>query len=119
LPSSEVVFDFFLERLEVLVIQTLHLFNWRYPQDILYICDYCEGSCFPIFFLSPFIICIKEAYWFELILYSVNLLKLSVSYRCSPVEVLGLLMYTIVSSAKSDILTSSFPLDLLLSHCSD
>jgi hypothetical protein len=29
-----------------------------------FICGYCEGSCFPIFFLSLFIICIKEDYWF-------------------------------------------------------
>ena len=27
------------------------------------ICDYCEGSWFPNFFLSLFIICINECYW--------------------------------------------------------
>jgi hypothetical protein len=25
--------------------------------------NYCEGCCFPNFFLSQFIICIKEGYW--------------------------------------------------------
>ena len=45
--------------------KNLSLVLLELPQDVLYvICDYCEECCFPIFFLHPFIICIKEGYWF-------------------------------------------------------
>jgi hypothetical protein len=37
-------------------------------------------------------------------------LKLFIRFRSSLVEFLGSLIYTIISSAKSDILTSSFPI---------
>lgn len=45
---------------------------------------------------------------FELILYPASLLKLFIRFRSSLVEFLASLKYTIMSSANSDILTSSF-----------
>jgi hypothetical protein len=55
---------------------------------------------------------------FELILYQVTLLKLFISFRSSLVEFLGSLKYTIISSANSDSLTSSFPICIpLTSYC--
>jgi hypothetical protein len=57
--------------------------------------------------------------FFELILYPATLLELFISCRSSLVEILGWLMYTIISSAYSDTLTSTFPISiLLLSNCS-
>ena len=54
----------------------------------------------------------------ELILYSVTLLKLFISCRCSVVEYLELLIYTIISSANSDIFTSFFPICIpLIAFC--
>ena len=47
---------------------------------------------------------------FELILYPTTLLKLFIRFRSSLVELLGSLKYTIISSANSDILASSFPI---------
>jgi hypothetical protein len=52
---------------------------------------------------------------FELILYPATLLKLLTSCRCSLVEFLGSLQYTIISSANSDYLISSFPIFIPLS----
>jgi hypothetical protein len=52
---------------------------------------------------------------FESILYPATLLKLFIRFRSSLVEFLESLMYTILSSAKSDILTSSFPIRIPLS----
>ena len=55
---------------------------------------------------------------FELILYPATSLKLFIRLRSSLVEFLGSLIYTIISSAKSDILTSSFPICIpLISFC--
>jgi hypothetical protein len=51
---------------------------------------------------------------FELILYPASSLKLFIRLRRSLVEFLGSLMYTIISSANTDILTSSFPIYILL-----
>jgi hypothetical protein len=51
---------------------------------------------------------------FELFLYLATLLKLFTSYKSSLVEFLGSLMYTIISSAISEILNSSFPICITL-----
>jgi hypothetical protein len=81
------------------------------------ICDYCESVVSLFSFSAHFIICIKEVYYFELILYPDTLLKLFIS-RCSLVDFLGSLMYTIISSTNSDTLTSSFPICIpLISFC--
>jgi hypothetical protein len=66
-----------------------------------------------VFSLIPFSACLSFEYktttdLFELILYQASLLKLFISYRSSLVEALGSLKYTIISSANSGILTSSF-----------
>jgi hypothetical protein len=55
---------------------------------------------------------------FELILYQATSLKLFIRLRSSLVEFLWSLIYTIISSAKSNILTSSFPICIpLISFC--
>ena len=43
-----------------------------------------------------------------------TLLKVFISYKCSLIEFLGSLMYTIILSASSKSLTSSFPIYILL-----
>jgi hypothetical protein len=53
---------------------------------------------------------------FVLILYPGILLKLLISFRSSLMEFLGSLKYTIISSASSDILTSSFPIYVPLTN---
>jgi hypothetical protein len=62
--------------------------------DILYYLWLLWRVFFPNFFLIPFIICVKEGYWF----------------LSSVVQFLGLFMYTIISSTNSDSLTTSFPI---------
>ena len=52
----------------------------------------------------------KATDFFEYILYTATLLKLLISCRSSLVEFFGSLKYTIISSADSDSLTSSFPI---------
>ena len=94
------------------------------PKIFFIICCYCEGSCFPNFFLSLFILCIKESYWFiSDILYPATSIKLFISWRSSLVEFLGSLKYTIISSAKNDTFISSLPIcipliSFVLSYCS-
>ena len=50
-----------------------------------------------------------------LILYPATLLKLFIIYKCSLMEFFGMIMYTIISSTNSDILTSSFPVCISIS----
>ena len=60
---------------------------------------------FPNFFLSWFITCIKEGYWFIWVnFYSAILLKAYVICRSSLVEILWSLMYSIISSKNNNIL---------------
>jgi hypothetical protein len=57
-------------------------------------------------------------YLFELILYLATAQKLFIRFRSSLLEFLGPLIYTIISSANSDILTSFFPICIpLMSFC--
>jgi hypothetical protein len=75
------------------------------------ICNYCEGCSFLNFFSACLSFeCRKATDLFELILYSATLLKFFIRFRSSQVEFLGSLKYSIISSANSDILTSSFPI---------
>ena len=52
----------------------------------------------------------KATELFELILYQATLVKLFMKFRSFLVEFLGSVIYTIISSANSDILTYSFPI---------
>jgi hypothetical protein len=76
-----------------------------------------------VFFIISFSACLSFEYrkatdLLELILYLATLLKLFIRFRSSLVEFLGSLIYTIISSASSDILTSSFPICIpLISFC--
>jgi hypothetical protein len=49
-------FDFFLQKLEVSVIQIFHLLGYSHTKEFYIICDYCEGFLFSNFFLSLFIL---------------------------------------------------------------
>jgi hypothetical protein len=60
--------------------------------------------------LISFSACRKATDLFELILFPATLLKFFIRFRNPLVEFLGTLTYTILSSANSDILTSSFPI---------
>ena len=87
-------------------------------QGILYYLWLLWGCCLPSFFLSLFFLCVEKGHWFELILYPATSLKLFIRFRSSLVEFLGSLIYTIISSAKNDSFTSSFPICIpLFSFC--
>ena len=47
---------------EVFDIEIFHLLGKSYTTIFYIICGHCEGCCFLNFFLSLFIICIKEGY---------------------------------------------------------
>lgn len=89
-------------------------------QDVLYYLWLLWRLFFsPNFFLSSFSLCIEEGYGFVgVVFYPATLLKLVISCRSSLVEFLESPMYTIISSASSDALTSSFPIFIpLTSFC--
>jgi len=72
--------------------------------------------------LIPFSACLsfeqmKTTDLFQLILYPATLLKLFIRLNSSLVEFWGSLKYIIISSANSDILTSSFLICILLTSC--
>ena len=104
------LFNFFLERLEVIVMQIFHLFGKSYTKIFYIICSYCEGSCFANFFLILFIICIKEGYWAIWVNFISSHFAEVISWRNSLVEFLGSLMYTIISCANSDTFISPLPI---------
>ena len=81
---------------------------------------YYDGYCFCNSFLGPLVVDIKEGQWFffSVCLYPVTLLKMFISFMSSLVEYLVFLMYTIMSPANRDTLTSSFPIYVpLISFC--
>jgi hypothetical protein len=60
----------------------------------------------------------KAIHLFALILYTATSLKVFIKFRSSLVVFLGSFVYTIISSAKSGILTSSFPVCIpFISFC--
>ena len=75
--------------------------------------------CLPKFFLSLLILWGEKGHWFVGVnFYPVTALKLFIRFRGSLVGFLGSLIYTIISSANSDILTSSLPICIpLISFC--
>ena len=102
-PSSEIFFDFFLQRLEVLIIQIFYFLSWIHTKVFYIICDYCEGCCFPNFFLSLLsFVYRKVTDLFELILYLPTALKLFIKFRSSLVEFFRSLICAIISSSNSD-----------------
>ena len=112
--SSEVFFDFFLQRLEVLVKQILHLFGESHTKLLQVFCEYFEGVISIISFTFYLSFEYKKVTdLFELILYPSTLLNLFISCRSSLMEFFGLLKHTIRSSVNSDTLTSSFPICML------
>lgn len=62
-PFPDVLFDFFIERLEVLFPYRSFTCFIRVPQPHI-ISDNYEAYCILIFFLSMFNLCIKKGYWF-------------------------------------------------------
>jgi hypothetical protein len=109
----------FLRNLKLLSYRSLTCSVRVAPKIFFIICCYCEGSCFPNFFLRLFTVCIKDGYGFKFILYLPTLLKFFISQKSSQVVFLGSLMYTIISSANSDIFISSLTICIcLMSYCS-
>ena len=62
--SSSEIFDFFLQTLEVLIIQMFHLLSKSHTKVLHIFCDYCEWCCFSNFSLSLFILCVQKGHWF-------------------------------------------------------
>jgi len=80
------IFNLFLQRL----VFFSYIFSLAWLEShwgILYGFHYCQGCHFCNFFLSLFLFCVEEGYWFfELILYSATLLKWFIRLRRSLVE---------------------------------
>lgn len=88
------------------------------PRPFLLLEAVVKGAVFLISFSAYLSFVHKKAtvfYYYYLILYPATLLKMFISYRSSLVEVVGSLIYTIISSAIYDSLTSSFPIFLSIS----
>ena len=112
-PISEIFFDFFLQRLEVLIIQIFNFLNQTHSTPRYFISFVTiEKGVVSLISYSAYLFFVQRRAidLFELILYTATSLKLFIRFRGSLVEFLGSLIYTIISSAKSDILTSSFPI---------
>jgi hypothetical protein len=109
-PSSKFFFKLFLQKLEVLVKQIFHLLRVTPRHFILFVS--IVKSVVSLISFSSFLSFEerKATHLFQLILYPATLLKLFISCRSSLVKIWGSLMYTIISSANSDNLTSSFPI---------
>lgn len=83
------------------------------PRPFILLEAVVKGAVFLISFSAHLSFVHKRAtvfYYYYLILYPATLLKMFISYRSSLMEVVGSLIYTIVSSAIYDSLTSSFPI---------
>lgn len=77
---------------------------------IFYIIRQFQMCCFPDFFLSLFVICISDNYWYFLVnLMPSTFLKMFINCKSSLVEILGSIMCTIISSDIKDTFTSFFP----------
>lgn len=87
------------------------------PRPFILLEAVVKGAVFLISFSAYLSFVHKRAtvfYYYYLILYPATLLKMFISYRSSLVEVVGSLIYAIISSAIYDSLTSSFPIHNLL-----
>ena len=116
LSTSELFFDFSLQRFKVLIIQIFHFLSYSHAKVFYIICDYCEWCCFPNFLLSLFIACDL----FELILYPATALKLFIRFRSSLVEFLGsLIYYHIMMNDHFDVFLDSVSENFLEYFCID
>ena len=108
-PSSEVFFDFFLQRLDVLVIQIFHLLDWSHSKLFYITFGYCKKFDFPNLFLSHFMFSITKGSW---ILWSnfVSSHFAEGTYQLSEFSgrILRSLMYIIPSSTNYNTLNFSF-----------
>jgi hypothetical protein len=107
---SDIFFRFFLQHLEVFVIDYLTCLVRVTPRYFILFDDILKG----VVFLVSFSVHFSFAYWratdfCELILCPTPLLKVSISCRSSQVEIFRSPMYTIGSSANKDAFTSPFP----------
>jgi hypothetical protein len=94
---------------EVLVIQIFDLLGYIHTKFFIVFVTIVKGDVSLISFSACLSLEKKKATdLFELIFYPATLLKLFIIFRSSLVEFWGSLKYTIISSADSDILTSSF-----------
>lgn len=94
-PPSDIFSNFSLQS----SCQIVLWLAWLDLHKIFYIVfGYFEGCCFTDFFLSSFIICIQEGYWFfkKLMLWLVTSLKVLINCRSSLVVFLASLKYTLL-----------------------
>ena len=116
-PPLVVLFYFFFRDMKFLsYISFGCLFTVR-PRYFLLFVTTVKGNA-SLISLSTYLSCVqrKATDSFELILYPDTLLKLLISFWISLVEFLGSLNYTIISSANSDSLTSTFLLCIPLTY---
>jgi hypothetical protein len=109
--SCDIFFSFFLQRLE-LKFWSYRSFTClvRVNSKVFYITyGYCEGCCFANFFHNCWSLVLSGATdLFELISYPVTSLSVFISCWSFLIEFLGSLMYTVISFATSNTLTSFF-----------
>ena len=94
--SSEIFFNFFLQRFEVLIIQIFHFLVRFTPRYFILFVTIEKGVVSLISFSACLFFVYRNATdLFELILYPATSLKLVIRFRSSLVEFLGSLIYTL------------------------
>lgn len=100
--SSDILFNFFLQRVKVLVIQ---VFTWLVsgPPRYFMLSDAIMKGVYSLIFFSVSFSFVyrKDTDFFKLLLYLDTLLNMFISSRSYLVEFLGSLTYTIITSASN------------------
>ena len=109
-PSSEIIFNSLLHRLEVLIMQILSSLSRVTERYFILFVSILKGVASLLCFSAYLSFVQKKATdLFELILGLFTSVKQFISFRSSPVEFWGSLINVIISYANSDILNYSFP----------
>lgn len=104
--SSVIFSSLFFQTLEVLVIQVFYLLEYSYTEIYYYYLWLLWRMLFPWFLSQPLyhLIIGRLLIFLKLILYPTTSLRVLITYRCF----LAPYVYTVISSATSESLTSSF-----------